>query len=69
MFNDKGDFECYRRLKSKNKDKLTEKFISVIVEIGSDSCLVYIIYTMNLFLCIYGLFLVSDFISYLLFLI
>ena len=68
MLNDKGDFECCGRLKSKNKDKLTEKSVGVIVEIRSDSCLVYVIYTTNLFLYLYSLFLVSHFICDLLFL-
>ena len=56
MFNDKGDFECCKRHKSKNKDKLTEMSVGVVVEIRSDSYLVYVIYTMNLFLYLYGLF-------------
>ena len=68
MFNDKGDFECRGRLKSKDKDKLTESLLVQFVEIESDSCLVYVIYTTNLFLHLYGLFLVSNFICDLLFL-
>ena len=39
-----------------------------VVEIRSDFCLVYVIYTMNLFLYLYGLFLVSNFVCDLLFL-
>ena len=31
MFNDKGDFEYYGRLKSNDEDKLTEKSIGVLV--------------------------------------
>ena len=62
MFNDKDDFKYCKRLKSKDKDKLTEKFVGVVMEIGSDSYLVYVIYTTNLFLYLYGLYLVSDFI-------
>ena len=56
MFNDKGDFECCKRLKSKDKNKLTEKSVSIVVEIESDSCLVYIIYITNLILYLYGYF-------------
>ena len=68
MFNDKGNFECCGRLKSKDKDKLTEKFVGIVVEIGSDTCLVYVIYTTNLFLYLYSLFMISDFICNFLFL-
>ena len=68
MFNDKGDFECHGRLKLKDKDKLIEKSVGIVVEIWSDSYLVYVIYTTNLILYLYGLFLVSNFICDLLFL-
>ena len=40
------------------KDKLTKKSVGIIVEIESDSYLVYVIYTTNLFLYLYGLFFV-----------
>ena len=62
MFNEKGNFEWCGRLKSKDKDRLSEKSVGVVVEIGSDYCLVYVIYTTNLFMYLYCLFLVSDFI-------
>ena len=36
----------------------TAKSVSIVVKIESDSCLVYVIYTTNLFLYLYGLFLI-----------